>query len=168
MDSDSNGVSSDIDFDEQDNNTSPIVARQDEPRASVHENTECRGPSVSRRLFGGRNSNSTSTLRQSFSNVSRHALVDDTPHNRLPVVPEKSYSEPSRLNVEKSQSQMLEILKEVKESNKKLSDVTKRLESVEEQLKSMEEQATSLSTSTSEVRKKKIPPQVRVSSCCNC
>lgn len=116
---------------------------------------------VQRCLFGREKS---SLIERCYTNAPNSSLHTPTIHP-LPRAPKKVQSEPPKsLSSSNSavQSQLGELLTEVRHTFKKLDDVTNRLDTVEKRLKSLEEHPTPSSSEMSDVKKQKVPPQVRV------
>lgn len=103
----------------------------------------------------------STSLQRGFSNGIMSNNVNITPANRPSVVQRQVQSENSRVSI--SQNAMLEILKEVKESNSRLDSMATRLELVEGRLKSIEDKEISMDNGAPKAKKQKVPPQVRVS-----
>ena len=134
----------------EDSSTSELDVTPD--RGYAHRERETASPSVSRpcnghvrRLFDGEQSSASSSVQLTSRSV------PSLPRTRAAVRPA-------------AENQMEDILKELRQANTRLMDVTNRLDMVEGRLKGIEEPSTcSTSTGLDEPKKRKVPPQVRVS-----
>ena len=136
--SDSFSTSSSSDF-------SPEIISQTPPTLQQQQPLARSGPGVTRRL----SYKNATNLQQNFLAA----------HNQTPSIHPAS----STRNAFGVQSQLCEILTEVKKTNERLSQYDGRLESMEQRLINLEQSTTSCSSDEfSQPLKRKVPPHVRV------